>query len=61
MNVTVYTFEAVRTVFVELFCTAKSSLDNPSLRVNRYGGHTSRTLIVEDFLEDELGQWPQTK
>ena len=60
VNVTVYTFEAGRTVFVELFCTAKSSLDNPSIRVNRYGGHTSRTFIVEDLLEDEFGQWPQT-
>ena len=24
--------------------------------MNRYGGRTSRTFIVEDFLEDELGQ-----
>ena len=36
------TFEAVRTIFVELFCTPKSSRNNPSLRVKRYGGSTSR-------------------
>ena len=31
-------------------------MDNPSLRVNRYGCSTSRSFIVEDFLEDEFGQ-----
>ena len=36
VTVTAYTCEAVRTIFVELFCTPKSSLENPSLRVNRY-------------------------
>ena len=29
MNVTAYKVEAVKTVFVELFCTPKSSMDNP--------------------------------
>ena len=57
MDVTAYTFEAVRTVFVELFCTLKSSTENPSLRANKDGSHTSRTFIVEDFIEDEFGPW----
>ena len=57
VNVTAYTFEAVRTVFVELFCTPKSSMENPSLRVNGHGGSTNRTFIVEDCIEDEFGQW----
>ena len=57
MNVTVSTLEAVKkTVFVELFCTPKSSIENPSLRVNGHGGSTSRTVIVENFAEDEFGQ-----
>ena len=47
----------MKTVFVELFCTPKSSMENPSLRVNKYGSHTSRTFIVEDYAEDEFGQW----
>ena len=34
VNVTAYTLEAVKAVFVELFCTSKSSMENPSLRVN---------------------------
>ena len=42
MNVTVYTFEAVKTVFVELFCTPKSSMENPALRVSGHGGSTNR-------------------
>ena len=42
---------------MELFCTPKSSTENPSLRVNRYGGHKSRTFIAEDFIDDEFGQW----
>ena len=41
MNVTVYTLEAMKTVFVELFCTPKSSMENPSLRVRGHGGKMS--------------------
>ena len=48
---------AGRTAFVELFCTPKIHWRNPSLQVNRYGGHTGRTFIVEDFVEDKFGQW----
>ena len=48
MDVTAYTFEAVRKVFVNLFCTSKSSKENFSLRVNKYGSHASRTFIAED-------------
>ena len=57
MNVTDYTLEAVKTVFVDLFCSPKSSMENPSLRVSGHGGSTSRTFIVEDYPEDEYGQW----
>ena len=37
MNVTDYTLEPVKTVFVELFCSPKSSMENPSLRVSGHG------------------------
>ena len=57
VDVTAYTFEAVRTVFVDLFCTPKSSMENPSLRVNKHSGSTNRTFIVEDAVEVECGQW----
>ena len=52
MNGTVYTLEAVKTVFMDLFCTPKSSKG-----VNGHCGSTSRTFIVEDYSEDEYGQW----
>ena len=57
MNVTVCTFEAVRTVFVELFCTPKSSMENSSLHVSGHGSSMNRTFIVEDCAEDDFGQW----
>ena len=56
VDVTATHFSLVRAVFVELFCTPKSSMENPSLRVNRYGGNINRTFAVEDFIEDEFGQ-----
>ena len=46
VNVTAYTLEAVRIVFLELFCTP-----------NGHGGSTNRTFIVDNFSEDEFGQW----
>ena len=57
VDVTAYTFKAVRAIYVDLFCTPKSSMENCSPRVNRYGGSISKTFIVEDFSEDEFGQW----
>ena len=57
MNVAAYTFEAVGTVFVELFCTPKSSMENHSLRVRGYGSSMNRTFIVENGAEDDVGQW----
>ena len=51
-----YTFEAVRTVFVEMFCTPKSSMENPSFRVSGHVTSMNRTFIVEKYAEDEFGQ-----
>ena len=57
MDITACTFEAVWTVFVVLFCTPKSSMENPSLRVSGHVSSMNRTFIVEDDAEDEFGQW----
>ena len=57
MNVTVYTLEAVKTVFVELFYTPERSMENPSLRVSGQGSSMNRTFIVEECAEDESGRW----
>ena len=59
MNITAYTFEAVRTTFLELFCTPISSMENPSLRMSGHVSSMNRTFIVEDCAEDDfwtLGQ-----
>ena len=56
-NTNAYTVDAVQTLYVELFCTPKSSMKNPSLRVSGHGGSTKRTFIVENFAEVENGQW----
>ena len=57
MNVPACTFEAVRTVFVELFCAPKCSMENLSLRVSGHCGCFNRTFIVEECSEDDFGQW----
>ena len=57
MNIPAYTLEAVKTVFVELFCTPKSSMENPSLRATGHGASMSRTFSVEGYSEHECGQW----
>ena len=57
MSVPAFRLETVKTVFMELFCTPKSSTENPSLRSSGHSGSTSRTFIVEDYAEDEYGQW----
>ena len=36
---------------------AKSSMENPSQRPSEHGVSTSRTFIIEDYSEDEYGQW----
>ena len=51
------TFETKRTMFVEMFCTPKSSMENPSLRVSGNVNSMNRTFIVEDCAEDDFEQW----
>ena len=60
MNVSAYTFESV-TVFVQLFCTPKSSMENPSLRLSGHASSTNRTFIVGDYAEDDFGQWAKNE
>ena len=52
-----YTLGAMKTVFVELFCTLENSMENPSLRVSGHGSSMNRTFIVEGCAEDEFGRW----
>ena len=56
VNVTACTFESVRTVFVELFCTPPSSMENLPLCVSGHVSSMNRTFIVENYAEDDFGQ-----
>ena len=56
VNVTVYTFESVKTVFVELFCTPQSSMENLSLYVSGHVSSMDRTFIVENYAENDFRQ-----
>ena len=47
----------VKVAFREFFFSPISSMENPSLRVNIYGGNIDVTFIVDDFIEDEFGEW----
>ena len=58
MNITTYTFEAVRTTFLESICTPKR-LDGKSLApcVSGHVRSMNRKFIEEDCAEDDFGQW----
>ena len=53
LHIITYAFEAVKTTFLELFCT----MQNTSIRVSGHVNSMNRTFIVEDYAEDEFGQW----
>ena len=57
ITVTAYTLDTVQPFFVELFCTPRSSMLNPSLRVSGQGGSMNRTFITENYPEDDYGLW----
>ena len=57
MSLFIYTLQAVATAFVALFCTPKSSMENPSLRVSGHSSRVNRTFTVEECAKDEFGQW----
>ena len=57
MDIPAYTFEIATTVIVELFCTPKSSTENPSLSVSGHLNCMNRIFFVEDYAEDEFGLW----
>ena len=44
---------AVRTTFLELFCT----MENPSLRVRGHVRSMNRNFIIKDNAEDDFGHW----
>ena len=61
LNVTVGTFEAVKTTYLELLCAPRSSMENPSLRASGHVSSVNRTFIVEEYAEDDFGQWTKNE
>ena len=63
MDVTTYTFKRVKVAFDQLFCTPRSSMDNPSLRTSRIKDPLSRycsfnrTFKVQDGSKENFEQW----
>ena len=62
MIITVFSFEAVKTTFLELVCTPKSSMENPSLRVSGHVSSLKRTfyrlnILLGTTAETDFGQF----
>ena len=58
VNVTSYTFWSSEENISGIFeIRRKSSMENPSLLVSGHVSSLNRTFIVEDYAEDEFGQW----
>ena len=53
-----YTFQPVNDAFRELFCAPRSSLENPSLRVNGQG-HRSFCVMEDGEIDGIIGYWVQ--
>ena len=54
LNITGYTFAAVKTTLLELSCTPKSSMENTALRVSGHVSSMNRTFIPADPM---VGYW----
>ena len=54
-DITAYTLDTVQTVFVGLFCTLKSSMENPSLRVSGNGSSASNWKAISTMKDHVLG------
>ena len=49
----------LREVFVELFCTVKTAVDNPMMNPSGSGGRRAFFLLDEGELEGNLGYWAE--
>jgi hypothetical protein len=58
-NITVpqYTFDIVRTVFHDLFCAPRNSIENPHVRSTRVDGSKSFLILDQGELEGSYGYW----
>ena len=54
-----YTTTELRTVFIEMFCTTKTSVDNPLMQPTGAGGRRSFLVFEEGELDGTYGFWAE--
>ena len=54
-----YTTAELRTVFIEMFCTTKTSVDNPLMQPTGAGGRRSFLVFEEGELDGTYGFWAE--
>ena len=54
-----YTTTELRTVFIEMFCTTKTSVDNPLMQPAGAGGRRSFLVLDEGELDGTFGYWAE--
>ena len=52
-----YRMNELREVYLEIFCTTKTSVDNPLLAPSGHGGRKTFLVIEEGYLENQEGYW----
>ena len=52
-----YRMNELREVYLEIFCTTKTSVDNPLLAPSGHGGRKTFLVIEESYLDNQKGYW----
>ena len=52
-----YRLNELREVYLEIFCTTKTSVDNPLLAPSGHGGRKTFLVIEEGYLDNQEGYW----
>ena len=52
-----YRLNELREVYLEIFCTTKTSVDNPLLAPSGHGGRKTFLVIDEGYLDNQEGYW----
>eukprot|EP00439_Symbiodinium_sp_Y106_P043663 s5564_g5.t1 len=52
-----YRLNELREVYLEIFCTTKTSVDNPLLAPSGHGGRKTFLVIDEGYLDNHEGYW----
>ena len=52
-----YRLNELREVYLEIFCTTKTSVDNPLLAPSVHGGRKTFLVIDEGYLDNQEGYW----